>query len=630
MKSPIEDLRAELQRNSGVPHNKKIIHDASVVSKPALDLVLPSEQKKSAYNIPKNKFVTTIFYVSLTFFLCVFLYMIYTYKIADTVISNKKIDVHVVAPIKIISGKDAIFKISLSNQNTAPLINPEIVATAIEINTSKTSPLLEKYEKEIRIPVPEIAAKNILNQDIPILLLGSEGEKFLIQSKLEYSLPDSVARFTKEIFTQEVVITQNPIAIIPKIDSIVVVEGQDFSIPFIIQNNDTENFENIAMRITTPDGVIQNIKELKSFSDGYTYPIGILNKKELLSFNISGILEPQSLDTSSIMIEIVKLKNFGDPEITGVLSKNSIIIIKQKPFVTARLSTENSTVTVIPLRDITTSITIKNNDKEDLQDIEIRLTAIGEIISAISLESDVASSLGAGEIIFNKFTDERLAVLRPNESITVPLKFSSNPVVTGSMLTENPESTLLATITAQNQNLEKKILQNYQVGKVQGQTLAELTFETIPSENGTFMEDGPFPFTVGKSSTVNVKFTLKNTSNTLNDGKVSFKLPYYVNYGINKSIGENVQFNSVDRSVTWNFGDLPAGAGIVEGTQRELVITLIITPIVAQVSQYIPLTSDISLTGSDSLTKKNTVVKRPSLKASFEGATDDQLKVQRK
>lgn len=629
-KSPIEELKQEITHNDPVPHQKKIIKDTSLPNKKELEFFNPEQKRKNSYVVPKHRFLNTVFFISLAFFLVVFGYMVYRYKFADSVISNRKIEVHVVTPSVITSGKDALFTVSINNDNKAALMKPEVVTTITEINQSKTAPLLDAYEKEVNISLPDIGSEAVVNQNVPLLFIGSAGKKFLVESQLQYSLPDSVARFTKELLRQEVIITNNPIAITPKLSEQKIVEGQEYTTSFTLQNTDANDFNNIALRISAPEGTSAQIQEAKSFEGGNTYPIGLLKSRELQSFTLNGIVDDRSQDVSVVTIEVVALKSLGSEEIESVLSKNTITFTKEKPFITARLNGNESQLTVIPLRDITTSFTVKNNSKEDLQDIEIRLSSTGDIINKQSLGSDNASSVGTGEIVYSRFTDDRLSSLKVGESISLPLKFSSNPVVSRQFLTENPESNLIANIQARNSSLETFNLKDYQVGKVQGQTTAELNFYTIPSTAGTFVESGAFPLTVGSTSQMLVRFEVKNTSNTLSGTKVSFKLPYYVSFGQNKTLGENVSYNDIERTVNWNIGELTAGAGVIEGTERALTLSLFITPVVSQIDQVVPLTSEVTLSGTDTLTKKAVQVKRPSLKPSYDGVNEDQIKVQRR
>jgi hypothetical protein len=120
---------------------------------------------------------------------------------------------------------------------------------------------------------------------------------------------------------------------------------------------------------------------------------------------------------------------------------------------------------------------------------------------------------------------------------------------------------------------------------------------------GAFKNKGPLPPLADKETTYTIVWTVTNTSNTVLGGSVHASLPPYISWsGISTPAGEKLVFDSQNREIIWNLGDVDAGAG-TSRPKREVSFQVSFIPSVGQVGSAPTVINNATLSGTDQFTR---------------------------
>ncbi len=194
-----------------------------------------------------------------------------------------------------------------------------------------------------------------------------------------------------------------------------------------------------------------------------------------------------------------------------------------------------------------------------------------------------------------------MEAVEPGESGSFDFEFTPRPLVAGNNVIEKPEFKIAVSV----QGIDT-------TGRVQTATdIKELT-AVVNSDllvnqqtlyySGPFQNSGPYLPKVAETTTMTIGWSVTNSSNLIEGGKVTTNLPSYVEWrGVTSPNNEDISFNSVKREVTWNLGEIKKGAGF-SSADRKVFFQVAITPSLSQLSQPPNLTTDVLLSGEDTFT----------------------------
>jgi len=141
---------------------------------------------------------------------------------------------------------------------------------------------------------------------------------------------------------------------------------------------------------------------------------------------------------------------------------------------------------------------------------------------------------------------------------------------------------------------------------------SDVTFDALTSFFGEpFQNTGPLPPRVEQETTYTLGLALSNSSNTIEDARITAVLPPYVRW--NNRIApanEDVSFDPVSRRIEWNIGTLKEHAGFLT-PQRVVEMQVTLIPSVSQAGETPVLLFDPVFEGVDSFT--NTTITKTAI-----------------
>jgi hypothetical protein len=116
---------------------------------------------------------------------------------------------------------------------------------------------------------------------------------------------------------------------------------------------------------------------------------------------------------------------------------------------------------------------------------------------------------------------------------------------------------------------------------------------------GPFTNSGPIPPKADQESTYTVTWTLSNTTNDLKDGLVTAELPVGVVWkGETAPISERINYSPDTRVISWNVGNISAGAGF-NYSPKTASFKVGITPSINQIGAVPTLVTNIRASALD-------------------------------
>ncbi len=114
---------------------------------------------------------------------------------------------------------------------------------------------------------------------------------------------------------------------------------------------------------------------------------------------------------------------------------------------------------------------------------------------------------------------------------------------------------------------------------------------------------GPMPPKAGSETDYAIVFSVTNTTNAIKNTKLTATLPAYVRWlGMYLPSSEDVKFNASDGTVSWNIGDIAAGAGLGGVPAKQIAFAIGLTPSTSQIGEAPIILQGISFTGVDAST----------------------------
>jgi len=548
-------------------------------------------------------FVGALGYASLTFFG------------GSQVVSGNDVDISVIGPISIGGGDELVLDIIVQNNNQIQL---ETVDVVIEYpNGTKKADDLKTDLPRLREGLGIVAPNSVVRKTYSAALFGEEGSEEEIEVRVEYRLPGSSAIFEKsKIFS--VVLQSSPIRL--TVDTVKeITPNQELIFNVALTSNSNQVLSDVLLVADYPFGfTLEDSTFATSLGDNVWY-FEKIDPQEKIELQIKGRLEGQNNEERvfdfSAGIQDSEIKN----ELGVVFTSLPRAINISRPFFELNLAIDGDSKTnlvKVGAQQMEGRLLFTNNTNSNIQNAQVILTLTGDVLDESSVSvSDGFYRSQDNTIIWNSSTDDSLEEISAGESGGFSFSFRTESLASKSAVFKNPEIVLDAVATG------RRVSEESVSEEIKSTTFKRLQFVSnviVRTESKSI--NGPIPPAVDQETTYDIDLSVLNSSNTVNNSRMTTILPNYVKWNNVVSAGSAISFDPVSRLVEWNIGNLDPHAGYTTA-KKSASFQVVLTPSISQVGNSPALTGNINFSGSDEFTK--TAVETVSVPATTNVETGD-------
>ncbi len=562
--------------------------------KPAPDL--------SYYNLEaetqRMRLSTKFFLGSVVFFVGAIAVAGYMFFFAGGSISQNNIDIQVVSPSLIDSGKTTSFDVLVTNRNVTPL---QLVDLIIDYpQGTRDAQDQTKALPQARQSIGTIAAGQQVKRVADAVFYGQEGVQQKLAVTLEYTEPGSNAIYQKEVDTNFVV-GSSPVTVTVASPT-EAIAGQPFGMDVTVASNSATPIDNLVLQSIYPFGFSVSAATPKASVGDNIWHLGTLKPGAQQTIHIDGTVDGQDGDERVFRFLTGVNDNQTDTTIKVPFLTMPQTVTVRRPFVSASLAINGQTgksISVPGSKVLNGTITWQNNLKDAVADAELVLTLDGPMLDKASVMAPSGFYQSANSTItWTKDDAPELTNIAPGASGTLNFSFSTLAPGASGAIYSNPVINLDLSVAGVRQGQ----------GNVPQQVSSAATTQVLLSSavaltegalhfSGPFNNPGPMPPVVESSTAYTIVWTVTNSSNSIANGTVSATLPSYMTF-IAAAPGSGITYSASNRTVTWALGDVKAGAGFSQAA-RSAAFQVQMLPSVSQVGSAPRLTGDASFTGID-------------------------------
>jgi hypothetical protein len=584
-----EDIIPKEKRNPVLPKEFDVPTDWG--SKPNYDL--PPEVLIKRNNAFFNKY----FFGSLLFFLVSVGVAAFIFLGGLNTISSNNIVMDITAPTSISSGEELSIGLSIKNENRTTL---EDVTLFIDYPSGTESVLEEnKTISHEEVSIGTIENGEIKDHSLRVVLFGEKDSVKNFIFRIEYKVKGSNAVFSKEK-TYEVLIGSSPIILeidYPK----EVNSGQNIALNISVTSNSSVPIKDTLLKIEYPYGFTYKDSNVKPVRDNSVWSVGDLKNGDKKIISINGVLVGQNLEDRSFRVsagtKIDNVFDFDTPLISSLITMGI-----RKSFFDLGVDSYNSGISN-PGVSNNTSISWQNTLPDKIVDstIEVRLSGNALDRSKVSVNDQGFYRSVEDKIIWDKNTTNLLGDMSPGDSGRVSFSVASMVNLVQPKLIKNPQINLKIVMSGERVGRDGGRVTSTEDVVIKISSVATLTSKSIRN-TGPFTNTGPIPPKADTETTYTINWVVTNTTSDLKNAVVKSSLPPGVSWkGEISPTSEKVTYDPDTRMVTWDMGNVSAGAGFTS-SPRQVYFKVGIVPSINQVGTVPNLLQQSNFTSSDTNT----------------------------
>ena len=510
---------------------------------------------------------------------------------------DANVTINVDVPQTVASGGEAVYKITVKNNDSQKLINMQLeLAYPDGMSYESSSPQSQNLSGSL-FTVPDLVPGQNAALFIKTRVNGNVGDQKNLDIKLHYHYSSFNSEFIKE---QSSTITLAASNVTIQLDGPATTNNAQLVVYNLqYQNNSGADIKNARVKLNYPAGFTFASATPPPDLGSDTWNVGTLANNASSTIAIQGTFNSASPgQTQTVEADFLILGPDGN-----YFTQNSATFgttISSLPLVVIQAVTPaNTTGVVNPGDTLNFSINYQNNASTAANGVNIEVDLNSKVIDPSSIRAEGAQ-INNSSIIWNASGVPQLGTLLPNK--TGQLTFS--------LRVNNPATKDASTNLNIISNLSIK--SNEYSSPFPGNQL-NLKVSSPSSINPSLtFSSGQLPPQVGKSTTYKVTLSLTNSSNSFSNGILTAFIPLssggFVNGSVNSGEAGNVQFDPSTSKLTWNFGNLPANTGRFTAP-RVLSFNITLNPDSSQAGQSVTLVKTINYTATDLFTTQPVTAK---------------------
>lgn len=605
----LEELKQELYRRSGGRFKIRRSRLPPFASSP--DYAWRDfSPRQGAQRFLKSSWPKRFFVIAFIVFLVMLAVTLFVFWRGGNTVSAGNVSLTITGPAEVKAGEPVTLQLTVANKNNAPL---EFVDLIVEYpaGTRDAADLVKELARE-REHLGTLRAGEEVNRTLKAVLFGAAGSELGVNVIVEYRLAGSNAIFDKTT-THQLMIGSAPVDVTVKIPP-EINSNQEFPIDVEVVVNAESGVENLALLFNYPTG-FRFKKALPPPSSGESlWFLGSLKAGAKKGFQIIGTVEGQADEQKTFRVLAGTVLPAAPEKISVLYNSQEQVVLIKRPFVGLDVLVNGDAAeeqTASSQQRIDVEIEWRNNLPVMVTDGELTLVFSGQALdpATVSPRNGFFRS-SVNTVVWDKRTEVSLVSLDPGESGKVSVNFSSISLLAAEAgLLRNPVIDLTfkfrgrreAEAEASEQvetTLHKKIKFNSVI-----QLAAKTLYFTGPLKN-----EGPLPPKVGSQTIYTLVWSMVNSSNALEAGRVKATIPPYISWlAVQTPTNEILTFtpgeSALGGEVVWDLGTVPGGAGVAS-PPREVAFQIGFTPSITQVGTSPLLLNAPTLEGIDSFTRQ--------------------------
>lgn len=549
----------------------------------------------------KHSFLKIFFFISLIFFIISAGVALFAIFGNFNSISSKNVDISVLGPTSIGGGEHLTLEIIVDNKNNIALETADLLVEYPQGTRTVTD--LQKELLRSRESLGRIESGDNVRRTVQAVLFGEKDSIQTINVSVEYRVKGSNATFSKEK-KYEIVMASSPItltATYPK----EIASNKEFEVTLQATSNSTEVIQNALVRAEYPFGYTFTRSTPKQISGDNMWRLGDLKPGEKRTIKITGQLEGQDNEQRTFRfstgIASDKDENILATEFVTLLE--TVAIRKPGLGIDLVFGTSNSDTVVTAGSRVNTTVRWTNNLAVPIVNgrIEARLSG-----SALDRASVIASKgfyrSVDNTVLWDYNSNPELANIVPGAR--GEYTFSFNTLGQGGGLPLSNQSIEVEAVAFGSQVSGGTVPEELSSSVRRKISIAsDIGLNTrIVYSIGPFANKGPIPPRAERETTYTVIWTATNSSNDISGAIMKATIPSYVTW-LSTSVpaNENISFDPISRTITWNIGELRAGTGF-SSVAREVSFQISFLPSLSQVETSPDLVGVTTITGKDKFT----------------------------
>lgn len=513
------------------------------------------------------------------------------------IISPQNIDIQIIAPSLIDSGKAQAFQIIITNRNASALTLADLILDYPDGTRDPSDPT--KTLQHERQSIGTIGAGEQLKRTATAVLYGQEGVSQKILVTLEYGVANSNAVFQKQT-EADFLIGSSPVSLSVAAPS-EAIANEAFAMDVTVANNSTNNIDNVVVQSQYPFGYSFSTANPKALAGGNFWRLGTLAPGASQVIHVVGSLDGADGDARVFRFVVGSNADQTDTTVKVPLLTVPQTLTVRKPFISGTISINGQSgkrIAVSAGQSLQGTIQWQNNLSTSVSNVQLMVTLSGPALDKNSVTS------GSGfyqsqdsSITWSPSQDASLTSVAPGAGGTLQFSFATLAPGSGGVLITNPTVTVNLTVsgTRMDENTVPQTVSSAaqtQVSIASAATVAAQAFHF----SGPFANSGPMPPKVESDTSYAIVWTVKNASSEIANASVQTVLPPYVRY-VSAGSG-SVSYDSGSRTVTWSVGNLKAGVGYTTPLQTA-AFKVVLTPSLSQVGSSPALTGEATFQGQD-------------------------------
>jgi len=517
---------------------------------------------------------------------------------------GRDVEVTVISPVSIGGGEELSLDIIVENKNTVPIYTVDLIIEYPDGTKSITD--LRTNLPRIRDGLGDIQPGQIVKQSYGAALFGEEGDVKDIDVRVEYRLPGSTAIFEQQKKVT-VALQSSPIRLlVTSVKEITAQQELVFDVSVI--SNSNQDLKNVILEAQYPFGFTVTEATRKPTAKNNIWRFDELKPQEEVSFTVTGRLSGQNKE-ERVFKWNAGIADEGDSNKLGIAftSVQKGVSITQ-PFLALELAIDGATEAELVRGGedpIEARLTYLNNTGAAINDAKIVLTLDGDVLqdSSVQVSGGFFNSTD-NTITWDTSTMPELKQIPIGGRETLLFRFASKPLATRMSVFKNPEIIIDATVTG------RRLAEDDVPEDIKSSTVTRVKFDSDIGLNALasyagepFVNTGPIPPRIEQETTYTVTFSLTNSSNFIENGKMTAYLPSYVRWN-NKVLpgNEKVSFDPVTRRLEWKLDDIKEHTGFIDPA-RTVAVQLTLVPSISQLGDTPNLLTEIVFEGIDTFTK---------------------------